>query len=640
MLEKTLNIIRSIDFISAEVQLRTFGETRFKTVFGGLISFAMFGLVIVITLYFCKVLVFRTLVSTSGMDVTNLQPILFGVSDLIQFEFVNIDGEPISNWNEYITLKAFLVTDTSNTLLGTSFVYREENIVACNSHDIEHDFSGDTEFYNKEFLCFENKNMHLYGRVGQNLRSKYFSLNIGKNNSKYSSSDIDSFLDNTFLVVKYLDYEFDHFNSTSGKQSYLRYDSYGFERDISLKVTYKYKRTIYQNDLHWFYFNGKDDHFFMIVQDSEKLTNYDPNKILEINFMMSSIQTINHRYYTKAQDALSNIGGLLEIFIFVFANIQHYLTERLNYLSIANQIISFGNEEDDKRDSINRQQPNRVKTLKFYDQEEKSNNGDDANTNSAKQINQTSSNKSGFEEIRQKNSEMKKNISSQLAAYNYVHKSDVPLYNNFQFKKSVDVTNKRIGSVSLSKNINNNAIISSKILPALRRPSLCYPKKNLYFMKIFNTSEKQKNSRFRLQNKDLEITLTIKEFLCDRFCFKKSHSIKLISKAAKYIDEKISIEFILKKLNEIDKIKFVIFDKDQLNLFHILPNPNFNEIFGEHKHGNLRELDNLWRVFEFYQPNEEAENKSYNLICQRDNKFSFMDKQFIKFLSDEVEEEK
>ena len=159
-------------------------------------------------------------------------------------------------------------------------------------------------------------------------------------------------------------------------------------------------------------------------------------------------------------------------------------------------------------------------------------------------------------------------------------------------------------------------------------------------MKIFNTSEKQKNSRFRLQNKDLEITLTIKEFLCDRFCFKKSHSIKLISKAAKYIDEKISIEFILKKLNEIDKIKFVIFDKDQLNLFHILPNPNFNEIFGEHKHGNLRELDNLWRVFEFYQPNEEAENKSYNLICQRDNKFSFMDKQFIKFLSDEVEEEK
>ena len=118
MLEKTLNIIRSIDFISAEVQLRTFGETRFKTVFGGLISFAMFGLVIVITLYFCKVLVFRTLVSTSGMDVTNLQPILFGVSDLIQFEFVNIDGEPISNWNEYIPLKAFLVTDTSNTLLA------------------------------------------------------------------------------------------------------------------------------------------------------------------------------------------------------------------------------------------------------------------------------------------------------------------------------------------------------------------------------------------------------------------------------------------------------------------------------------------------------------------------------------------
>lgn len=153
-------------------------------------------------------------------------------------------------------------------------------------------------------------------------------------------------------------------------------------------------------------------------------------------------------------------------------------------------------------------------------------------------------------------------------------------------------------------------------------------------MKIFNSTEKQKNSRFKLQNKELEISLTVKDFLCDRFCFRKSHSIKLISKAAKYIDEKISIEFILKKLNEIDKIKFVIFDKDQLNLFHILPNPNFNEIFGDHKK-SLKEIDNLWRVYEFYQPNEAAENKSYNEICQRD-KIGFKDKQFIKFLSDDV----
>lgn len=635
MIEKALSMIRSIDFISAEVQLRTFGETRFKTVFGGIISFGMFGVVIVLTLYFCKVLIFRTLVSTSGMDITNLQPILFGISDLIQFEFVDKEGTPLRDWYDYVSLKAYLVTDASNTLLGTDFMYREETINPCEGHDIDHDFSGDTEFFNNDFLCFENKNLHLYGSIGQNLRTKYFSLIIGVNpSSKYSTEEIKEFLGNSFFVVKYLDYEFDHFNSTSGKQSYLRYDPLTFDKDVSVKITYKYKRTIYQNDLHWFYFNGKDDHFFMVVKDNEKMTNLLNDKLIEINFMMSSIQTINHRYYTKAQDALSNIGGLLEIFIFFFANIQHYLTERLNYLSIANQIISFGTSEDDKNDSIHRESPTRVKTLKFYEENNEHNKEGSSVSNTAKRINLSpsqKSEKSGFDELFQKNNNMKKTLSK-LSSYGQGHKSDMCLYNNFHFKKSIDNTEKRMASGS----IGNNQKGHNKPRPSMfaRRVSVSYPKQKLFFMKIFNSTEKQKNSRFKLQNKELEISLTVKDFLCDRFCFRKSHSVKLISKAAKYIDEKISIEFILKKLNEIDKIKFVIFDKDQLNLFHILPNPNFNEIFGDHKK-SLKEIDNLWRVYEFYQPNEAAENKSYNEICQR-AKIGFKDKQFIKFLSDDV----
>lgn len=92
----------------------------------------------------------------------------------------------------------------------------------------------------------------------------------------------------------------------------------------------------------------------------------------------------------------------------------------------------------------------------------------------------------------------------------------------------------------------------------------------------------------------------------------------LLQKAEEYIKEKISIENILKKLNEVDKIKFSIFNKDQLNIFNTIPNPNFNEIFSQNKidPNYMNEIDHLWRKYEFYQSNEKEESESFNKICE------------------------
>ena len=116
------------------------------------------------------------------------------------------------------------------------------------------------------------------------------------------------------------------------------------------------------------------------------------------------------------------------------------------------------------------------------------------------------------------------------------------------------------------------------------------------------------NTRFKISNNtDNYLSISFVELLCDRICQRKSRRIELLDKAESYINEKISIEFLLKKLNEIDKLKFSLLDSTQLQVFHIIPNPNFNEIFSLNNSKIISLIDNLWSKYEFYQRNDKEE---------------------------------
>lgn len=140
------------------------------------------------------------------------------------------------------------------------------------------------------------------------------------------------------------------------------------------------------------------------------------------------------------------------------------------------------------------------------------------------------------------------------------------------------------------------------------------------------------NSRFKLLSGGDHIVLNFKELICGILCRKKSKNIILLEKVEEYLKEKISIEFVLKKLNEVDKIKFSIFNNEQLYLFNTIPNPNFNEIFSESENSNsINNVDKLWRIFEFYQPNVNEEYNSYKKIKEKDEP-NFMDINILKLI--------
>jgi hypothetical protein len=89
----------------------------------------------------------------------------------------------------------------------------------------------------------------------------------------------------------------------------------------------------------------------------------------------------------------------------------------------------------------------------------------------------------------------------------------------------------------------------------------------------------------------------------------------------------------LKKLNEIDKMKFLLFDKDQLTIFHSIANPNFNEIFCEKAlKQQLTEIDKLWRKYEFYQPNPFEEAQCYRHL-RNSEEMNMISKQLLKLVN-------
>ena len=83
-------------------------------------------------------------------------------------------------------------------------------------------------------------------------------------------------------------------------------------------------------------------------------------------------------------------------------------------------------------------------------------------------------------------------------------------------------------------------------------------------------AKKKKDSRYKLS---LTFIGYISELLLNLFRRKKSKKQRLLEKAESVFQKEMDIVYILSKIHEIEKLKLVIFNEDQLVLFNHLPNP-------------------------------------------------------------------
>ena len=113
-------------------------------------------------------------------------------------------------------------------------------------------------------------------------------------------------------------------------------------------------------------------------------------------------------------------------------------------------------------------------------------------------------------------------------------------------------------------------------------------------------------------NKNLKFHLSDLERILPIFCFRKKATLGNIynyKEMKKYIINQIDIKNIIKKLNELEKIKYIILDNDQLNILENLDNPPSYYIHF------LKNKDSIWnRNREIDEESDVYIEKWYKLL--------------------------
>jgi hypothetical protein len=80
------------------------------------------------------------------------------------------------------------------------------------------------------------------------------------------------------------------------------------------------------------------------------------------------------------------------------------------------------------------------------------------------------------------------------------------------------------------------------------------------------------------------------------FFFKETKNIKNVNLFENYLTKKLSVENLVSKLLEIDKLQFSLLNEEELHIFKNINNPHILE-----RHCGNESLKNLFKQFEFYE---------------------------------------
>ena len=135
------------------------------------------------------------------------------------------------------------------------------------------------------------------------------------------------------------------------------------------------------------------------------------------------------------------------------------------------------------------------------------------------------------------------------------------------------------------------------------------------------------------KNKDNDLNLSFWQYI--KSFFVNTHNIlkkkrKLLEKTKNVIIENLNLSNILNKLIELEKIKYILFDSDQLELFHCIPKPIAAIKYSSNNIQNMKKMENkksiVWEnLFMEHIMNIRKKDgwETYNVISHRENKNEF-----------------
>ena len=354
-----MKFIKEIDFLSQKVSLtiNNNGDKSYKTFFGGIISFLTFFISIICGAYFIIRLFHRrdmTVIYSTEMNpfvnITNSHqlPFLLRLSDTNSLPYENDEKM------YYITSSVWFGGSNDTSLIGTASQYSQKlKISKC---DLNVHFTKEYRKYFENFqnlstyYCIEPRNYSqtIYGLYGNSYPFSYYSFTLRyclntteNNNSCYSINNIKEYIRSPYLDVIFIDYNIDSLNQNEVKKMELRKERYELSILLYKRIWLYFENIKYITDNGYIFTSEQNENFFKYhsVRIDPSLLEGEKTYFATLSLLNSINSSIYNKEYTKFQDYIAIIGGLVKVVNLLGSIINYFNSINTYYLKIINDFI-------------------------------------------------------------------------------------------------------------------------------------------------------------------------------------------------------------------------------------------------------------------------------------------------------------
>lgn len=336
---KATSFIRAIDFLASSPKLRINSALSYKTMFGGIISFGVIAMFLLSTIYFGADLLFRN-EPISIASIKSFESLSFALSEDGFNIFLSLEDRKFTYYQnpKIYTVEAVYSEYIINEVTGDMSRYdRNLEITTCDNY---YNNSRLNDISNLDldpsvFFCIKpNQNISVTNYWGASFHSAvYININKCSNSSQNNFSCLPSVEIDNAINAGVL--------SLYAKNNLLSIDSlstpivtnmedifYGTDPNFTYNIYLNMKPMQFQSDSG---FIMKDIFFIETYYIDQPHIIYYGRQDLAIAKVIIQGKPLGQkitRTYIKVQDVLTNIGGIIEIFI-IIGNLMSDLMSKL-----------------------------------------------------------------------------------------------------------------------------------------------------------------------------------------------------------------------------------------------------------------------------------------------------------------------
>lgn len=370
------NIIES-DILSDKPEIRTDEKNvRFKTIYGGVLTILSTLLIVAASISFGIDLIRRKNSSVTynllpADDSTQAQ-----IGDF-PFMVALLDNglKLLEDEDRYYTFYSEVWNFIPNNSTGNIVMDLKREVINTERCDINKHFGKykdlfkDVPYLNHHYCLIPGQNISVYGLYGSTKKNNFVDhwISICLNDTSLNRTNCHpqeksrARLVNTYISFVFLDYSIDHNDFNNPVKILLRSEILPVSSTIYKRIFFYQRPVKYTTDYGLILEDNKDFSFYQVLDSKENVdlrpSGTVPGSFALISVLMDKYNNFYMRKYSKIQNFLADIGGLIKGLILISAFLNYLISYEFFFVDLVNSLykveIVKSNDNTLNRDKLN-----------------------------------------------------------------------------------------------------------------------------------------------------------------------------------------------------------------------------------------------------------------------------------------------